>query len=132
MPDLPSTASPAPASALRDRALYARAVPHTTRICKPVLRIMRRRATALSVPSVHGSPISRELTQADVVDASARSALGRLFTEPLAMPFDGEAFRAFCCVLLSLPSPVAHSPLLEVDGFDYPVRRCPNEHPGCA
>src|SRR5258708_3720780 len=60
---------------------------------------------------------------------------GRIFTEPLepagSIALDDDTFRAFCCVLLSLPPPVAHGPLLEIDGFDYPVQLCLNEHAGC-
>ena len=79
------------------------------KINKPLMKMLRRRKLneymALFDADVDAGGA---LTEADIVDGTARSSLGRIFAAPLShrpqsIPLDGKVFRAFCCFFLGLP-----------------------------
>ena len=124
---------PESSAGLLDGSLYGPGLPFT-KCTKAVFRAFARQQIQSFQALVMPEEVDDfHLTQADAIDAFARSEASRVITEPLKMTFKLSRFanadyRNFLRYFLSLPPATLTGNHTEAEGFDYPVQRCLTTH----
>jgi hypothetical protein len=103
------------------------------KITRMALRNIGRRKIKLFELMTSPGFIGPTLTPADVIDSTACSDSSRIFAEPiknLPLPFGfpNDDYIAFVRFFLGLPPPITIGSLSQVDGFDYAVQKCQDDH----
>lgn len=115
---------------LLDGSRYSPSTPNTVKLTQVALRNVAKQKLELFQSKIAVSLLSDTLTEADIINASARSFSGRIFSEPLKSDtgFGNDDYLAWCRFFLGLPPAITIGGATGQDGFDYPVQKCLASH----